>query len=262
MFWPLADVAQILPRVCMCCTVKCHRAGEHVGGSPIQMVVSASVASAQHSQVAALTSTMTAGMPAPVLSVKLRDRFGNARTTSGDGRQMCIRVRPVDIDDLHSCTICKAHAIDELNTAQNSSHCQRGRCGLVCPSDEHGFEFVYNGSVASRVTLQAFLFSSVFASCGSGSCVPITTCSNMWQMLSTQDPCSALSIDHEIGRPSVLTIVPGRTGPLLPFSYHVCPLYVRTLRICCAVLSGYRCVKMPGQWQWFGGRTSWFHCFI
>ena len=188
------------------------------------MNVLPNVASTKHSQVTALVTTLTAGMQVPVVSINLRDRFGNPRTTSGDGRRLCIRVRSVNTSEYYSCSICIAKPMDELKESQDS-RCQLGPCGMVCSSDEHGgFEWLYNRSIASRLIVEALLVASDFVSCGSERCLPVADCSNMGQMLPVYDRCSALNIGHEIGRPSLLTIVPGRTGPPCLLSIAMCAL--------------------------------------
>jgi hypothetical protein len=184
------------------------------------MTVLPDVASVEHSEVVGVEQTVTAGkMQIPVLNIKLRDQFGNARTTSGDGRQMCIHIRPTDTSDLYSCSICIAQPMDG---AHNSSQCQLGRCGKVCSSNDNGFELVYNRSIASQVVLEALLVASDFVSCSSKGCVPVAACSSTGQMLPAYDRCSALNIGCEIGSPSVLTVVPGRTGPPLLFFAIIC----------------------------------------
>ena len=255
-----ALIWRVLTHACIC-LVYCRRAGEHVGGSPIQMTVLANVASTKYSQVTALVPTLTAGMQVPVVSIKLRDRFLNARTTSGDGRRLCIRVRSVNTSDYYSCSICIAKPMDESNESQHS-RCQLGPCGRVCSSDEHGgFEWLYNRSIASRLIVEALLVASDFVSCGSGRCVPVAACSNMGEMLPVYDRCSALNMDHAIGRPSLLTIVPGRTGP--PFCFlSSCAPCVHSLRIRRAALSGCRCIQVPDSWHRFGHRANWCGCFI
>ena len=180
------------------------------------MTVLADIASAPHSKMIALAPTSIAGIPLPVLSIKLNDRFGNARTSSGDGRQTCVRVRPVNSSDSYSCSICTAQPT-ELNETQYSSQCQLGWCGRICSSGERGFELFYNGSVASQVVMEALLVASGFVSCGSGTCVPVAACSNIRETLSVHDRCSALNVGNQIGRPSLLTVVPGRAGP--PFLF-------------------------------------------
>ena len=79
--------------------------------------------------------------------------------------------------------------------------------------DLGGVEFIYNGSVALPVVMDVLLVSSGFVSC-EGNCVPIGTCFDVGHTLAMNEPCSALSIDQTVGAPSVLTIVPGRTGKL------------------------------------------------
>lgn len=199
------------------------------------MTVLADVASTKHSHVTGLTQTVTAGMmQVPVLNIQVRDRFGNARTTSGDGRQLCIRIRSANATDLYSCSICIAQPMDG---AQYSSQCQLGRCGKVCSSNENGLELVYNRSVASQVVMEALLVASDFVSCSSTGCVPVAACSHTAQMLPVYDRCSALNIGHEIGRPSLLTVVPGRTGPTFPFFAIRCTVFTHSDNVlCCATL--------------------------
>jgi len=172
------------------------------------------VASTRHSQVTATASAMVAGVETRAIHISPRDRFRNARNTSGDGRQICVRVRPVNSTDLRSCSVCEAQAMYDASGNQPTGQCQLGKCGKLCASDDlGGVEFIYNGSVALPVVMDVLLVSSGFVSC-EGNCVPIGTCFDVGHTLAMNEPCSALSIDQTVGAPSVLTIVPGRTGKL------------------------------------------------